>query len=135
MLNKSQPNKYVVAKDESLKKGKAHHLIGGFRGSSGGDDVNLICSSRKGNCISSLGLVSQILSLQKKVNFLKGRPFIFGLLPTFNHEISDLPRTSSRRGEDQAWPPISPHIRQVGQHFGITLAFVGLFTSKGQNLP
>ena len=83
----------------------------------------------------SLGLIAQVFALKKQMNFSKGRPLGFLPLPTLCHEITHFTGTAAGRSEEKAGSTISPHVRQVGQHFGITLAFVRLFSSKGQDLP
>ena len=40
-----------------------------------------------------------------------------------------------RRGQLDARLPLTPHVAQAGQDFGIALAFVGLLARKGQHLP
>ena len=110
MLNKSQPNKYVVAKEfKSLKK-----RIDMYK-----------------TCVRSLGFESKVLSLEKKVDFAKSWSFCFLSLPAFCHQITDFAGATAGRGEDKAWPSIPPHVGQIGQYFGITLAFVGLLARKG----
>ena len=69
------------------------------------------------------------------MNFSEGRPFCFVPLPTFCHEITHFTRASAWRREEKAGSTISPHIGQVGQHFGITLTFIRLLSSKSQDLP
>ena len=83
-------------------------------------------------------IITQILSLQKEMNLPKGRPFLVLSLPTFGHQIPDLPGALVRRLEDVGrHGSLASAVQggQVGDDLLVTQGFVRLLAGEGQDFP